>query len=447
MALATRANAVAEDDAGSDHSPYTEAILEELKVPGLELGLFFRRVRDRVIQATNGRQEPFNFGSYGATPVYLNPQPANRPPVAGVARPLQVADNAGPTSLQVPSPTDPDQDQLVVQVIGLPQGGTVTVGNRALLMGDYLTVEQLKAAGFKPDGTRHGEAGSFDYSVSDGRGGSVKGAVAITVVASNRPPTVAAAPVFSVVANRLALPAVSDPDGDAVTLRIKTVPDRGRLRKGKVVLEPGDRLELSGSDPLTFDPEDAPPGPAGKLVFSVDDGRGGEASGSIDVEVAGPGAAPAAAASLDTALWRRLGAEPSQAELQAFLQLFPQSPHAVEARRRLAAAPASAAPAPVPIPAAPARAQAPAVASAPAPVPAAAPPAAIAAPEPAEEPAAPAAPAAPQVARAEPPVPGRAATAPASRTARTARSSCGSRPAASPWGATAATAASGRRAR
>ena len=45
------------------------------------------------------------------------------------------------------------------------------------------------------------------------------------------------------------------------------------------------------------------------------------------------------------------------------------------------------------------------------------------------------------------PVPGRAATAPASRTARTARSSCGSRPAASPWGATAATAASGRRAR
>ncbi len=396
VALATRANAVAEDDAGSNHSPYTEALLEELKVPGLELGLFFRRVRDRVIQATNGRQEPFNFGSFGATPVYLNPQPVNRPPVAGVARPLQVADNAGPAPLQVPTPTDPDQDQLVVQVIGLPQGGTVTVGNRALLMGDYLTVEQLKAAGFRPDGTRHGDAGSFDYSVSDGRGGSVKGAVAITVVASNRPPTVAASPGISVAANRLTLPAVSDPDGDPVTLRIKTVPDRGRLRKGKAVLEPGDRLELTGSEPLTFDPEDSPPGPAGKLVFSVDDGRGGEASGSIDVEVAGPGAA-LPAASLDTALWRRLGAEPGQADLQAFLQLFPQSPHAVEARRRLAAAPSPAAPAAVA--AAPARAPAPA--AAPAPAPTAAPPVAIAAPEPAAKPAAPPAKAAPQAARAE----------------------------------------------
>lgn len=345
VAMATRANAVAEDDAGGQHSPYTEALLDELKVPGLELGLFFRRVRDRVVQSTNGRQEPYNFGSFGATPIYLNPEPANRPPIVTSAPPLRVVDNAAPTSLAVPSPTDPDQDQLVVQVIGLPQGGTTMVGNRALLIGDYLTAEQLKAASFKPDGSRHDDVGSFDYSVSDGRGGLVKGAVAVTVNPSNHPPSVAAVPPFQVAANRLTLPAVADPDGDSLTLRIRAVPEHGRLRRGRAVLEAGDRLDPGGSEPLTFDPEDTPPGPAGELAFSVEDGRGGEASGSITFEVVAPGAG-AAPPSLDAAVWRRLGPQPSEGMLRAFLQLFPQSPFAAEAQRRLGSSVVATAPAP-----------------------------------------------------------------------------------------------------
>ena len=48
IAMATRANGVAEDGAG-EHSPYTTALLEELKEPGVELRLFFGKVADRVI--------------------------------------------------------------------------------------------------------------------------------------------------------------------------------------------------------------------------------------------------------------------------------------------------------------------------------------------------------------------------------------------------------------
>ncbi len=144
VATATRANALAEDE-GGEHSPYTAALLEELNVPGLELELFFRRVRDRVLQATDGRQEPYTFGSYGATPIYFRPVPVNRPPVVGLAPPVEVASNADRASLSIPAPTDPDGDQLVVQVIGLPRGGSVMVGERGLLIGDYLTVDQLKA--------------------------------------------------------------------------------------------------------------------------------------------------------------------------------------------------------------------------------------------------------------------------------------------------------------
>ncbi len=335
VATAARANALAEDGTG-EHSIYTGALLEELQAPGVELELFFRRVRDRVMQATNGRQEPYTYGSYGATPIYLSPVPVNHPPVAGIAPPLQLPGNAAATSLGIPMPTDQDGDQLVVQVIGLPVGGTVMVGERGLLIGDYLTVEQLKAASFKPDGSHQGESGSFDYTVSDGHGELVKAAAAVAILSSNRAPTIAVAPVFQAVANernnRLALPAVSDPDGDALKLRVTALPERGRLRQGTTSLKLGDQLSMP-AEPLTFDPENAAPGPAGAIGFTVDDGRGGEASGSVVVAIL----APALVARPDEARWRELGARPGEAELRDFLERYPQSPFAAQARRQLAA--------------------------------------------------------------------------------------------------------------
>ena len=43
---------------GSSHSPYTEALLRYLEEPGLELGMLFRKVREDVMRATDGRRGP-----------------------------------------------------------------------------------------------------------------------------------------------------------------------------------------------------------------------------------------------------------------------------------------------------------------------------------------------------------------------------------------------------
>jgi Caspase domain len=187
VAMATRANVVAEDGTG-EHSPYAQALLTELQVPGLELGLFFRRVRDQVMEMTQGRQEPYTFGSVGATPFYFNPKPPNRAPIVVAAAPLTVLDDAGMVDLAIPAPSDPDKDHLVVQVTGLPRGGAVLVGDRPVLIGDYLTVEQLRSAAFRPDRSAEGDVGTFAYLVSDGQGGSTGGAVAITINPSNHRP-------------------------------------------------------------------------------------------------------------------------------------------------------------------------------------------------------------------------------------------------------------------
>ena len=46
------------DDGPGENSPYTQALLEQLEEPGVEIGLLFRRVAAAVFEATNGRQQP-----------------------------------------------------------------------------------------------------------------------------------------------------------------------------------------------------------------------------------------------------------------------------------------------------------------------------------------------------------------------------------------------------
>jgi len=348
VAMATRADQLAEDGTG-DHSPFSAALLQHLQTPGLELSLFFRNVRDTVKQATNGRQEPFVYGSLGATPFYFNPRPPNRPPVVGELRALTLLDRASPEPLAPGKPTDPDDDQMYARVTGLPRGGTVRVGERSVLIGDYLTVEQLAATSFKPDGSFRGEAGAFEFLVADGRGGTVTGTIPVTIRPSNQPPAVVAERKLRAVGNPMGIDAPADPDGDALAVTVTAVPDRGSVRNGGAVVKPGDRLTVQALTALTFDPEAAAPGPAGSLRYSVDDGRGGIATASVGVEIAPPGTTPVA--ELEDSVWKRIQSSREPGDYQAFLQLFGGSGYAPIARRqmetlKLAGRPAETAPQP-----------------------------------------------------------------------------------------------------
>ena len=335
VAMATRADQLAEDGQG-DHSPYTDALLQHLQTPGLELSLFFRNVRDTVRQATNGRQEPYIFGSLGAAPFYFNPRPPNRPPVLGEIRPLELSDRADAEPLRIGRPTDPDDDQLFAQISGLPRGGSVRIGDRIVLIGDYLTVEQLAAASFKPDATVVGDAGRFDFAIMDGRGGVVRGGVAITIKPSNRAPVVAGARTVRALPNPLAIEAPVDPDGDALTITVTAVPDRGKVRDGATLIRPGDRLPPEGLARLTFDPEQEAAGPAGAFIYLAEDGKGGRATGTVTLEIAPPGAAPTAPA-LEESLWKMVKDSREPADFEAFLRLFGNGAYAKPAREKLGA--------------------------------------------------------------------------------------------------------------
>jgi len=334
VALATRADTLAEDGSG-EHSPYTLALLKNLEVPGLELGLFFRRVRDNVMEATQGRQEPFIFGSLGATPFYFNPLPPNRDPEIPPVKPISIGDNSDAVRLGIGKPTDPDGDEVFAQVGGLPRSGQVRVGDRIVLIGDYLNIAQLAQITFKPDIGGIGDVGSFDFSVMDNRGGHASGRVPITVTQSNRVPVVAGERALRVSATMLALEPPNDPDGDPLSMTVASVPTLGVVRKGEQTLKAGDKLTAADFPALAYDPEQSAPGNAGSFSVLVEDGRGGKATAAVRIEVAPPGTPPAST-DLDDAVWQRVRNSSPAADVAAYLQLFPEGRYAAMARERLA---------------------------------------------------------------------------------------------------------------
>ena len=80
VAYASAAGTTA-DDGNGRNSPFSSALIKHIETPGLEIGLMFRRVRDDVLAATKGEQQPFMNLSLSRTAVYFSP-PTGTPQLA-----------------------------------------------------------------------------------------------------------------------------------------------------------------------------------------------------------------------------------------------------------------------------------------------------------------------------------------------------------------------------
>ena len=94
IAYAAAAGRVADDGEGG-HSPYTQALLEEIDAVGVEVGLMLRRVAGRVIAQTDGVQRPELLVRL-IDEVYLNPLPPGYAPAFSVASAPEPADAVEP---------------------------------------------------------------------------------------------------------------------------------------------------------------------------------------------------------------------------------------------------------------------------------------------------------------------------------------------------------------
>ena len=70
VSFAAKEGTLANDGDGRN-SPYTKSLLKNLQQPGVDIQFMFRKVRDDVLQSTNGGQEPFTYGSLPGQEIFL----------------------------------------------------------------------------------------------------------------------------------------------------------------------------------------------------------------------------------------------------------------------------------------------------------------------------------------------------------------------------------------
>ena len=181
---------------------------------------------------------------------------SNNAPIAR-ADGATVAEDSAVMMAVLDNDDDPDGDNLSVTVVTQGANGAVLINSD-----DSVT--------YTPDADFNG-ADSFDYTISDGNGGSDTATVSITVAAVNDPPV---ADDQSINASKnaslnLTLTA-GDIDGDALVFTVDSGPAHGTL---------------SGSGAtLTYTPDNKYTG-KDSFVFGVDDGNGGADSATVSINV------------------------------------------------------------------------------------------------------------------------------------------------------------------
>jgi subtilisin family serine protease len=196
------------------------------------------------------------------------PPPGNDPPVAGDDT-LTTAEDTPADVDVLANDSDPDADTLVVTALTDPANGTASINPDGTVR-------------YVPDPDFHGSDG-FDYTASDGNGGTALGAVSVTVDPANDDPTATddaasvaedAAVTIDVLAND------GDVDGDLLSVLVSSGPSSGTAvvqADGRITYTPSPNF--AGAD--SFD-------------YAVSDGAGGTAGASVSITVTPVNDAPVA---------------------------------------------------------------------------------------------------------------------------------------------------------
>ncbi|MEJ5992769.1 Ig-like domain-containing protein, partial [Ramlibacter sp. PS3R-8] len=209
-----------------------------------------------------------NGGTSTAT-VTVTVTPVNDAPTAN----NDTASTAEDTPVSIPlatlagNDTDQDGDTLTVTAVGNAVGGTVTiVGGNAV---------------FTPDPNFTGAA-TFEYTISDGNGGTDTATVTVNVTPANDAPlaqgdsvsTAKDAPLVIAMATLLAND--SDVDGDTLSISAFTQPANGSIVD-------------NGDGTFTYQPAAGFIGPD-SFTYTVSDGNGGTSTATVALNVTSPAA-------------------------------------------------------------------------------------------------------------------------------------------------------------
>jgi Ca2+-binding RTX toxin-like protein len=226
-----------------------------------------------LFQLTN--TGPVQIGSIGSANA-----PTNNPPVANNDKTLTVLEDAVATTLGITAPTDTNSDPLTITIDALPEttkGVVRLADNTAVAVGNTLTIDKLTGLVFAPVANANGAAGTFSYTVSDGKGGTDSQIVTLEITPVNDAPlaqddtatTNQNTPVT--IAPTTLLANDSDIDGDA--LNISNV---GNANNGSVVLDQNSNVVFTPAADFTGE---------ATFDYTVSDSNGGSGTAKAIVTV------------------------------------------------------------------------------------------------------------------------------------------------------------------
>jgi uncharacterized protein YraI len=144
ISFAAEAGRTAEDG-DSQHSPYTEALLETIDTPGLEVGRLFRSVRAKVREKSGGRQVPIEQAQLPDEDIYLvgSAAPVSHPVQPVPAQPVP----AQPLSMQPAAKPEaaPTRDPLLMYLTAKRKKDREALQEFLRLFPDHIRAKDARA--------------------------------------------------------------------------------------------------------------------------------------------------------------------------------------------------------------------------------------------------------------------------------------------------------------
>lgn len=194
--------------------------------------------------------------------------PANTPPTA-LDDAASTSEDQAVTVAILANDLDPNGDQLAVSVVSDPLHGAVTINANGTVS-------------YRPDANFDG-ADSFEYTVSDGKGGSDTGRVSVSVIGVNDAPIANADSATTYAGSPIVIRALdndADVEGDKLQASIFSQPSKGQVT-------------LNGDGTFTYVPEAGFTGTT-SFIYRVSDGKAWSGTAAVTVTVLPVNAAPVA---------------------------------------------------------------------------------------------------------------------------------------------------------
>jgi TPR repeat protein len=277
ISFSTEPGSVAYDGKGA-LSPFSGSFVSRALTPNREIRALLTEVRRDVIEATDGRQIPWENSSLTESFFLMD---RKLPPLVASMHRVSVPEN-GLARLRPPEPQVFDDVALQVTFDLLPDQGRLLADGEVVSSGRRYPAAVINTVVFDATGIAEGFVGLVGYTVHDPYGQSARGVVALTVEGAGEstrsgrivvagPPTLelrhevdefadslqrTIRPVIGVGPISLDLPPFRQTEQQtAPNLVISSVPSKGILRVGERTVHSGARISAAEIGAMTYEPQ------------------------------------------------------------------------------------------------------------------------------------------------------------------------------------------------